>query len=323
MRGASQSGAAGSRLTVRGAPRAGFAAILLAALATACGDAEIVGPVEGNEPDATFDIEIRLWPGTVLSGTQRGRVEAAAERWEELLSAGIPAVSITGDIGCGATSPVVDEVIDDLVIYVRVVDIAALAESGPCLLRQGSLLPVTGTVWLDGPARLDQLSPSFLQTLVTHEIGHVLGFGTLWRHSGLLIDSALDGGGDPHFAGSGAREWFDLLGGQGYVGGKVPVERTGGPGTADSHWRASVFGEGELMSPTVVNGPNPLSSITARSLADLGYEVDLDQADIWTLPPAGSGARVPADGAVPLDERVRTGPFTEIGPGGSRRILRR
>lgn len=323
LHGASQCGAAGPRVTVRARPRTGFAAIFLAGLATACADAPIVDPVGSAEPDPSFDIEIRLWPGTVVSLTQRRRIEAAAERWERVLTTGLPDVRVSGAVGCGLGSPTADEVIDDLVIWVRVADVAALAESGPCLLRQGSLLPVTGTVWLDGPTRLDQLAPQFLQALVTHEIGHVLGFGTLWRQKGLLADPALNGGSDPHFVGSGARVWFDMLGGARYPGGKVPVEPTGGPGTADSHWRLSVFGDSELMSPTVVRGVNALSSITARSLADLGYEVDPDQADIWTLPPAGSGARARGGAAIPLDERLRSGPFIEIGPGGSRRILRR
>jgi len=67
------------------------------------------------------------------------------------------------------------------------------------------------------------------------------------------------------------------------LGQKVPVENTA-LGQADTHWRASVFGN-EMMQPFVVAGrAMPLSRATLRSLQDLGYTVDLSQADAFSLP---------------------------------------
>ena len=63
--------------------------------------------------------------------------------------------------------------------------------------------------------------------------------------------------------------------------GKVPVENGGD----DSHWRGSVI-QDEIMSGK--RGPSDsfeaLSAITIQALADLGYFVDVTQADAYRLP---------------------------------------
>ena len=61
----------------------------------------------------------------------------------------------------------------------------------------------------------------------------------------------------------------------------MPVENAGGSGSADAHWRETSFGN-ELMSSVLDLGGNPLSRITIASLSDLGYQVDLNQADQFT-----------------------------------------
>jgi hypothetical protein len=115
-------------------------------------------------------------------------------------------------------------------------------------------------------------------------MGHVLGLGSLWSDMGLLADPSLPpaGGTDPHFTGTAALTAFDFAGGAAYPGAKVPVENRGGPGTADVHWRESVLGN-ELMTGFIDFGANPLSAVSAASLADQGYQVDQAQADAYTL----------------------------------------
>jgi hypothetical protein len=127
----------------------------------------------------------------------------------------------------------------------------------------------------------------FLSNVILHEMGHVLGFGTLWGAQGLLVDPAEgeipNPGADPHFIGSQAIVSFDDVGGTAYVAGaKVPVENTGGPGTADGHWRETVF-DRELMTGFIGAGTSPLSVVTLASLADQGYSVDFTKADGYTL----------------------------------------
>ncbi len=70
----------------------------------------------------------------------------------------------------------------------------------------------------------------------------------------------------------------------------MPLESGGD----DSHWRQSVFGD-ELMTPNWVwPYAKRLSAITIQVLADIGYQVDVSQADAYQLPPLGS-AKLAAD----------------------------
>jgi hypothetical protein len=86
---------------------------------------------------------------------------------------------------------------------------------------------------------------------------------------------------NPVFTGKGARiEYGKLKSG---APTDVPVENTGGPGTANSHWRERVFAN-ELMTGFVGAAGNPLSRMTAASLADIGYVVDLNAAEAYKLP---------------------------------------
>ena len=121
-------------------------------------------------------------------------------------------------------------------------------------------------------------SAGTLTDVITHEMGHVLGIGTIWTNKGLLAGS---GTSNPTFTGTNAKKQFGILKGTGPAA--VPVENTGGPGTANSHWRESVFGN-ELMTGFVGSVGNPLSRMTVASLKDLGYVVDFSKADPYTLP---------------------------------------
>ena len=81
-----------------------------------------------------------------------------------------------------------------------------------------------------------------------HEIGHVLGFGTLWDRFGYLHDPAAATAApmpDTRFGGELATAAFNAAGGAGYPGAKVPVENdaTRYPGATDVQWRESVFGD--------------------------------------------------------------------------------
>jgi hypothetical protein len=128
-------------------------------------------------------------------------------------------------------------------------------------------------------------SLGLLSSVVLHEMGHVLGYGTMWSDLGLLADPASQGGLDPHFVGAQALAAFDSAGGAGYLNAKVPVEDQGGPGTADSHWRDVVFGN-EVMTGFLSQGVNPLSTTSIASLADLGYTVDVSVADVFSITPS-------------------------------------
>jgi len=68
-----------------------------------------------------------------------------------------------------------------------------------------------------------------------------------------------------------------------YSGNPVPVENTGGSGTRDSHWRETTFGR-ELMTGFYNSGAlNPLSRITIGSLEDLGYQVNYNASEPYSI----------------------------------------
>src|SRR5690606_30052468 len=110
-----------------------------------------------------------------------------------------------------------------------------------------------------------------LTDVIFHELGHVLGAGTLWDGFGCAPGSTrcrsfVEGqsGDDPTFTGPEAvREWR-ALGGT----GNVPIESEGGTGTELSHWRESVFDD-EIMTGFIERRGvrNPLSRVTIASFA--------------------------------------------------------
>ena len=117
-----------------------------------------------------------------------------------------------------------------------------------------------------------------LVDVITHEMGHVIGIGTIWEDKGLLAGVGTN---NPRFTGKNAKRAYGKLRGSGPTA--VPVENTGGAGTRDGHWRESVF-KNELMSGFISESGNPLSRLTVASLKDLGYRVKLSAAEPYSLP---------------------------------------
>jgi hypothetical protein len=151
----------------------------------------------------------------------------------------------------------------------------------PTVFRPQNLIPAKGRLEFD-LADLERLeSEGLLADAVAHEIGHVLGIGTLWTRLNLLvgIDSP-----NPGFVGKRARLEFAALLGQDNAS-QVPVENSGGLGTVATHWREQVFGN-ELMTGFMATQGNPLSRVTLGCLEDLGYTVIMEAADPYILPSA-------------------------------------
>jgi hypothetical protein len=237
-----------------------------------------------------YNIDLRFT--TDASPAVRAAFEWAQQRWMQVITGNLPEFALTGSNrvaanACGITHPAVDEVVDDLLIFAEIVPIdgpgKVLGSAGPCYLRGSSGLPIMGVIKLDADDLALMERSGTLRDVILHEIGHVLGVGTLWnRHS--LVQGA--GGTDPFYTGARAQPGFVLGGGTLFNG--VPVENTGGQGTRDSHWRESRLGQ-ELMTGYINSGGNPLSIITVGSLMDIGYQVNFGAADSYVLPgPLGS-----------------------------------
>ena len=221
-----------------------------------------------------FTIEVRFLGG--LTDTQQAAFTTAAERWVKLIVGDLRAVSVDG------------ETIDDLLILAQGADIDGtgkiLGQAGPTHVRPNTagaqaFLPVTGIMSFDKADLATMEQAGTLNDVITHKMGHVLGFGTIWTAKHLLHGMS---GKNPTFTGAGAMAEYRRLRG-GKARGGVPVENTGGPGTRGGHWRETVF-HNELMSGFIAAPGNPLSRLTAASLGDLGYQVDVDAAEPYQLP---------------------------------------
>jgi len=239
----------------------------------AVADAETARAVAQTE--SPFTIEVRFAGG--LTPRQQDAFKAAADRWTRVIVGDLPDVSVDG------------ETVDDLVIIADGADIDGpskiLGQAGPTRLRPAeagaaAFLPAKGRMSFDTADLAQMERDGTLNDVITHEMGHVLGIGSVWTQKGLLAGA---GSSNPTFTGEGASREYRALRGDGGVARAVPVENMGGPGTAGSHWREAVFGN-ELMSGFISASGNPMSRVTVASLGDLGYAVDLDAAEPYELP---------------------------------------
>lgn len=280
-------------------------------------------PVPGD-----FDMDVVL-VGEVTD-VQRQAFEDAANWWMSILAdTELPDVPLDGQIRLGCSGIFTEEEIggsiDDLLVVATVEERdgpgGILASARPCGVREGSMLPFLGVTSFDKDD-LDRIEGSRdLEELILHEIGHVLGIGSLWAEFGLLRNPSLaTPGADTHFNGALAVAAFDDAGGTNYAeGAKVPVENRAGPGSGDSHWRQSVF-RTEVMTPVASIGtPDPLSAITIQSLADLGYTVDVSLAEPYALPGLVAAEETGIE-IIELGNDVIEGPIVVVGRDG--RVVR-
>jgi len=220
-----------------------------------------------------FTIEVRFLGG--LTNTQKNAFKTAAKRWTNVIVGDLPAFEVDG------------EVVDDILILAQgaAIDGAGkvLGQAGPTRIRPANagaaaFLPAKGKMIFDTADLAEMEKRGTLVDVITHEMGHVLGIGTLWKMKGLIAGS---GTATPTFTGANAsREYATLTGNPAEL---LPLEESGGPGTAEGHWDEETF-RNELMSGFISSPNNPLSRMTVASLQDLGYVVDMNAAEPYGLP---------------------------------------
>ena len=215
-----------------------------------------------------FDIQFAF---SGLTTSQRAIFEDAATRWERIITGDLPNATYNG------------VTVDDLLIGASSVSIdgagGILGQAGYTHLRSGSKLPYHGDMEFDSADIAAMESSGQLYSVILHEIGHVLGIGTLWETKGLLVGK---GTANPGFTGAQAVAAYNAI--YGTSATSVPVEGNSSPvGSRDSHWRESVL-DRELMTPYIENTgvSMPLSRITVASLQDIGYTVNMSAADSFT-----------------------------------------
>ena len=121
-------------------------------------------------PDSPFDITL----GYFGDSAYKLYVMAAAERWEQVITADLPSVN-------NATYGLIDDV--RINVSVSGVDGAggALAGGTPVYLRNSGNLTSYGTVTIDSADIASMATNGTLMNTVMHEMGHVLGIGSLWE----------------------------------------------------------------------------------------------------------------------------------------------
>jgi hypothetical protein len=245
-------------------------------------------------PPGAFQLEIRYGPGLPPSTAQRSAFDAAAARWSRVILAGGAPYPIQEVLqGCG---DIRGETVAGLAVMVVLAPMdgpgGKLGAAGPCILRDAGLLPAQGYVQLDDADLAALEARGQLADVILHEIGHALGFGTLWEPESLLDSTNAS---DPVFTGAASRAaLYGLAGALGFSGTPVPVEATGSPGTALHHWREATF-EAELMTGWIDAGANPMSALTIAQFRDLGYLVDDALGESYSF-----AAQLQAAGSAPL-----------------------
>lgn len=244
-------------------------------------------------------------------------MDSARSKWERIIYRDLPdLVGVTIPAGqCGNASAVGPLNVDDLLVLAQFDSIDGpgqiLGFGGPCAIRSAGGLTVYGQLTIDSADARALLLAGRLKDVLLHELGHVLGIGTLWPQpifNCLQNPSAVGVPNDTFFSCAQGRAAFDSIGGLTYTGGnKVPVENCAGcgPGTINSHWRESVF-VSELMTGFNNAGANPLSVMTAASLSDLGYVVNYAGSDAFQFmsPLAAAAAQI---GRMSLGDDARRG----------------
>jgi PKD repeat protein len=254
-------------------------------------------------PSDPYDITLRFTGNPTPS--QQAAFAAAAARWEQVITQGFPTIKLDFSANACATGfPAFNNSVDDILIDAAVVSIdgpgGVLGQAGPCLTRNSNDLTVYGIMQFDSADLANLEASGQLDEVIFHEMGHVLGFGTLWNHMRSLLTG--EGTNTPLFVGAKAVAEWQALGGT----GNVPVENCRdknnnpipgcGAGTRDSHWREAVF-DNEIMTGYLNSGANPLSRVSIGSMEDLGYSVNYNAADAYNLP----GLAPTAAGGTPLN----------------------
>jgi hypothetical protein len=280
--------------------------VISTSVCLACGGSDSpVGP-----PSGAPQIELRYIPGFfTLTAQQQSAVTAAVDKWTRAISKDLGAFRLDRPAnGCFPGQPRLNETHHNLLLLVSIADIDGpsrnLAYTQVCSVSDRDKLPILSHIRIDR-ADLDSMEArGILPAVITHEIGHALGFNP---DSYLPKHLAAGGTSDPHFTGATARSKFAEHGAW-YTGVTVPLEDLSGRGPNDPHWRYSVFGDELMVAFVSQDLKAPLSVITLGLFADLGYEVDFSVADPYEVAPLFGATRLLPENSLANDFRILSPP---------------
>jgi len=159
-----------------------------------------------------------------------------------------------------------------------------LGYAGPTstISQGGYALAATGTMVFDSADMSYMLNGGSFADVIKHEMGHVLGIGTLWSSNNVYVN------GSGQYTGAAGVAAYRTEFNQPNAT-YIPVELGGGAGTANAHWNETdggagatgiVDGQGRDMTNELMTGwmntPAFVSKTTIASLQDIGYTVNLN-----------------------------------------------
>ena len=212
-----------------------------------------------------FDITVVFGGG--LTPSQEAVFAQAESTWEFLITGYAPGVTVAG-LTINASAAANDG------------PGGILGSAGPTYGQwdSGILYATEGAMQFDSADLLWMETANTLESVILHEMAHVIGVGTLWDYNGLY-----DGSGN-YTGVYGVSAYQTEFGQPGAV--SVPVELSGGAGTAGGHWDENYGGssntgitnpDGNDMRYEVMTGwlnaPTFISRTTIQQFRDLGYTV--------------------------------------------------
>lgn len=277
---------------------------------------------------SSYPVTVRFFGPTMSTEAQAAFTNAAA-RIQAAIVGQISTVNLAGanlaNCGVSGLTGTLQETTPGIIIYAAVSAIDGpgkiLANAGPCFIRNSSLLPAVGVMQFDEADIQNYIATGRFESVVLHEMNHVVGFGTIWEDKRLIKTPAFDSAGtatgslDPRFSGAQAISQCQAAGGSANhcaLATGVAVELCGGLGTADGHWRemfttnctgtsnspvgGTLAFDNELMTgyAEASGVAMPWSAMTIAQFQDLGYGVNLLAADQFSVPSLLTMARMRA-----------------------------
>lgn len=247
-----------------------------------------------RSPGQAFDFTLRFLDDQ-FSDSHQAAIIAAARRWEEVVIGDLPEYGAgIGPSRCSrfirqgtpAYLQPIDDVLVDFIVSgeddpgKQIGNVRFLARALTCVKR-GTQQGIYGVVQFEERFLQNDSGSEFFYQVSLHELAHILGLVPRQAVRNPFSNR-------PTFVGSHALEQFHQLGGV----GDIPVQSCYADqdslirdcGGAHGHWDAQVFPREVLTNGGLI------SPVSVGALMDLGYEVDLNAADPFTLGEMRSGS---------------------------------
>jgi hypothetical protein len=217
---------------------------------------------------ADVDLQFTISNSATFTASQRAVVEAAIDYaenlWESVITGYQPGINVSG-----------------IAVTVTSGSNFADARTTSSILQGGFRINTAGTVRInpgvvdifaswDGsgptPPNTEFLGVNYIDDLLAHEVGHILGMNlSTWSANGLYQSGTGQYTGEHGIA--AYREEFDA------AASFVPVETAGASGTMNNHWDQIMRSSSQEGDPNDPWSLSPLTGITDSQGRDLGLEL--------------------------------------------------